>query len=212
MRIIVFDTETTGLPDWRAPSSDPGQPHIVQLAWATFGDDGSRLGSRNRIIRPEGWTIPAEASAIHRITHELAMDTGLPAAEVIEEFLEERREAVLRVAHNISFDDRMLRIDLLRHGLERDAIEAMEREPKFCTMAEASKIMKMKPTDRMLAAGFTKPKPPKLIEAMQHFFSEGLDGAHDAEVDVIACGRLFFHLRGLAAAAAAAAEAKEAAA
>lgn len=198
--ITVYDTETTGLPVWHAPSNSPDQPHIVQLAWATFEDDGSLLGTRNLIIRPDGWVIPEEASAIHRITTEMAMEKGIPEREVMDEFITVLDGTAIRVAHNISFDDRLLRIALLRHGIAREDIEAMEKRPKFCTMTEASKIMKMAPTDRMKAAGFTKPKPPKLVEAMQHFFAEGLDGAHDAEVDVKACGRLFFHLRALNAA------------
>ena len=30
--IFAFDTETTGLPDFKARSADPGQPHVIQLA------------------------------------------------------------------------------------------------------------------------------------------------------------------------------------
>jgi DNA polymerase-3 subunit epsilon len=48
----------------------------------------------------------------------------------------------------------------------------------------------------MLAAGFNKPKPPKLSECIQFFFNEELVGAHDALVDVRACVRVFRHLMG----------------
>jgi len=51
------------------------------------------------------------------------------------------------------------------------------------------------------AAGINKPKPPKLEECIRHFFGEELDGAHDAMVDVVACRRVFFHLRTLERAA-----------
>jgi len=51
----------------------------------------------------------------------------------------------------------------------------------------------------MLAAGFTKPKPPKLEECIRHFFNEELDGAHDAMVDVRACRRVYFHLQTMGA-------------
>lgn len=50
---------------------------------------------------------------------------------------------------------------------------------------------------RMLAAGISKPKAPKLAECVKHFFGEDLAGAHDALVDVRACARVFFRLRDL---------------
>lgn len=41
--IFAFDTETTGLPDFRARSADPSQPHIVQLALLLYDDEGNEL-------------------------------------------------------------------------------------------------------------------------------------------------------------------------
>lgn len=59
--------------------------------------------------------------------------------------------------------------------------------------------MNLPPTERMRAAGFNKPKPPKLEECIRHFFNEDLDGAHDAMIDVAACRRVYFHLKTLEA-------------
>lgn len=191
----IFDTETTGLPLWRDPSDHPQQPHIVQLAYLVLRPDGTEVAAVDRIVKPDGWTIPEEVAAIHGITTEKAQDLGRPAREVMDEYLAHHGVIAQRVAHNVSFDDRLLRIALLRHGLTKQDIQAIEDRPKFCTMQAASGIMKMPPTAKMAAAGFTKPKPPKLAEAIQHFFGEGLPGAHDAMVDVRACGRLFLHLR-----------------
>jgi DNA polymerase-3 subunit epsilon len=43
--------------------------------------------------------------------------------------------------------------------------------------------------------GMMQPKPPKLEECIQHFFSEELPGAHDALIDARACARVYFHLK-----------------
>lgn len=40
---LVFDTETTGLPIWKEPSDHPDQPHVVDIAWTLFAEDGSEI-------------------------------------------------------------------------------------------------------------------------------------------------------------------------
>lgn len=198
--ILFFDTETTGLPDYRSPSNAAHQPHLVQLAHILCEDDGAEVESANVIVRPDGWTIPDEVAAIHGITTEIALEKGIPMADAMEAFLMARRRAELRVAHNVIFDDRIMRIAMLRHGLTREEIEALEAARKFCKVQATTHLVNLPPTEKMLAAGFDKPKPPKLIECIKHFFGEELDGAHDAMVDVAACRRVYFHLKSLEAA------------
>lgn len=198
--ILVFDTETTGLPDFKARSADPGQPHLVQLAMVMHYDDGTEQSVLNQIIKPDGWTISAENAAIHGITHERAMDEGIAEVEAVGTFIMQQGRADLRVAHNEQFDRRILRIAMTRGLFARDFIEAIEGRPSYCTCNAAKPILSLPPTDKMLAAGFTKPKPPKLEECMRHFFSEELPGAHDALIDVRACARIYFHMnKGIAA-------------
>jgi DNA polymerase III subunit epsilon len=69
------------------------------------------------------------------------------------------------------------------------------RKPLFCTMEASAPIVNLPPTERMVAAGFNKPKPPKLEECIKHFFKEDLKGAHDAMIDVSACRRIYFELK-----------------
>ena len=66
-RLLVFDTETTGLPAaWRAPYTDVDNwPHLVSIAWAFLDGLGRVSGSRSHIVVPVGFDIPAEASKIH---------------------------------------------------------------------------------------------------------------------------------------------------
>jgi DNA polymerase-3 subunit epsilon len=193
--ILAFDTETTGLPDFRAPSDAPNQPHLVQLAMVTLDDDMVERASVCLIIRPDGWEIPADVAKIHGITTEIAFRTGVLEKTAVDLYVELMQQSGdISIAHNISFDRRIMRIAMLRNGYARADVEALEQQATFCTMTAASPIVNLPPTDKMKAAGFTKPKPPRLTECIKHFFDEDLTGAHDALVDVRACVRVYRHL------------------
>lgn len=194
---LVFDTETTGLPDFKARSADPIQPHLVQLALVFIADDGTEAEASCVVIKPNGWVISPEVAAIHGITQERAMDEGINEETATAMFVMAQARCSLRVAHNESFDRRIMRIAMTRVGLERDFIEYIEGRASFDTCRKAQPIVNLPPTDKMVAKGMNGPKPPKLEECIRHFFSEELPGAHDALVDARACGRIYHHLLSL---------------
>ncbi|MCM8736637.1 3'-5' exonuclease [Azospirillum sp. A1-3] len=195
--ILAFDTETTGLPVKWAPLTSPQQPHVVQLAALLMKDADTEIDSMNVIVQPDGWTIPEAAARVHGITTERAMDEGIPLVDTIGRFNDLLAQAKTLVAHNIEFDTQLMKTAFYRAGAE----PARQNLPRFCTMAASLRIVNLPPTPKMLAAGFNKPKPPQLKECIAHFFGEGLDGAHDALVDVRACARLYWHLQSLGVAA-----------
>ncbi|MEJ6520298.1 3'-5' exonuclease [Shewanella bicestrii] len=86
--ILPFDTETTGLPDWKSPSEADYQPHLVQLAALLVNDKFEIVKELDVIIKPNGWVIPDEVAAIHGITTERAMDEGIPEQEALTQLLE----------------------------------------------------------------------------------------------------------------------------
>lgn len=190
--ILFFDTETTGLPDRYTPLNSDRQPHCVQLAALLTEDDGTERASLNLIVHPDGWTIPEAAARVHGITTEMAQRCGVREAIAAAAFYDLTKKADLLVAHNIKFDVQI--IDIMFARVPRGWRLLGE---KFCTMDAASPLVNLPPTERMIAAGIDKPKAPKLEECIRHFFNEELKGAHDAMVDVRACARLFFHLRGV---------------
>lgn len=200
--ILFYDTETTGLPDFKSPSDAPHQPHIVQIA-ALLVDPETRVerAAIDLIIAPDGWAIPAEVAAIHGITTEIAKRAGVSERVAIDLFTDLRGAATIEVAHNIAFDRRIVRIAMLRHlGMTREEIEGDEGGvERYCTMKASTGLVNCPPTARMLAAGFTKPKPPKLAECVKHFFGEDLTGAHNALADVRACTRVYFYLQDMRA-------------
>ena len=73
MKLIVFDTETTGLIPKKSSlySKKVNNPYIVQLSWLVFDTIENKLdGTYDYIVKlPEGITIPKEASDIHKITN-----------------------------------------------------------------------------------------------------------------------------------------------
>jgi DNA polymerase-3 subunit epsilon len=195
--ILVFYTETTGLPLFRERSNDSAQPHVVQLALLLFNEDGTEAESECLLVTPDGWEIPAETTAIHGIDMDRAMTEGVPESCAVDRFLLMQARSAVRVAHLESFDRRIMRIAITRAGIERDVIEATEARASFCTCNASTPVLGLPPTEKMIAKGMMQPKSASLAECMQHFFGEELVGAHDALVDARACARIYFYLKSL---------------
>jgi DNA polymerase-3 subunit epsilon len=196
--ILFFDTETTGFFQDRLPIDDPDQPYIVQLAAQLCRDDGEPIAGFSFIVDPgisNGVSIPPRAAEVHGITDEIAVQFGVSAEFALNAFTHLYQRADLVCAHNIKFDRGVIEAAISRHYKKVMPL----RKALFCTMEVATPIINLPPTERMIAAGFNKPKPPKLEECVKHFFGEELDGAHDAMVDVTACRRVYLHLKTLEA-------------
>jgi DNA polymerase-3 subunit epsilon len=192
--ILFYDTETNGLPLWNQPSEHPNQPHITQLAAELFDADSGRvLGFMDFLVEPAGWTIPAELEALTGITNDLARHFGHPIHNALNTFVRMWQMAELRVAHNESFDQRLVRIEALRvFGENTPFHEDWKNGPTFCTQANSTKIINLPPSAKMVAAGRTHAKSPNLGEAYEFFTGTKLEGAHNAAVDLAACKAVYF--------------------
>lgn len=199
---LFFDTETTGPPLWNDPSDDPRQPHIVQLAAALVDLDTRRtIASMDVIVKPDDWTIPDDVAAIHGITTEHALRVGIDESLAVDMLLG-LWEGRTRIAHNESFDARIVRIALKRFGY--DAASDLWKVGKAeCTQALSTPILKLPPTEAMKAARRFHHKSANLGEAYQHFTGKPLENAHTAMADVQACIAVYFaaqdHLAAVAA-------------
>jgi len=203
MKALFYDTETNGLPNWGAPSEDPSQPRITQLCAELVDDDsGEVYAALNTLIQPDGWTIPADLEALTGITNDKARTVGTPMMVALPMFMHLWQRCDVRVAHNESFDMRMVRIELMRHALytATDA-DHWKAGPAFCTQAKSTPILKLPPTPKMIAAGRNHHKSANLGEAYRHFTGKDLEGAHNAAVDVAACKTVYFALKALPLAA-----------
>lgn len=177
MYLLPFDTETSAIPEWKMPSDDPCQPHLVELA-ALLVDPMTyeTIESMDVIIRPDGWEWDetSEAFQKHGITMEQAMDEGIPEEVAVDQFLSLYEQGVLRIAHNTTFDNRIMRIAMKRHrpGAVPDE-KWKDKSSYYCTMINHRK-----------AHGG---KQPSLAEAFEFHTGMTLEGAHRAMVDTRAC-------------------------
>ncbi len=195
--IYFYDTETSGLPLFKKPSSDPEQPHIVQAA-AVLVDADSRdiISSFDLIAIPDGWEIPDEVTEIHGITEEYALDVGVPEMQIAEMIYSFALAANQRIGHNQPFDARIVRIALKRFV---GAVEAdiWKGQPAGCTQKQATALMDLPPTEKMKAAGRMHKKTANLAEAYEHFTGKVLEEAHSALADTLACMAVFWAIKDL---------------
>jgi DNA polymerase-3 subunit epsilon len=201
--IIAYDTETLGIPLWSLPSEHPDQPRVLQIAAELCEEEtGETIEKLCYIIKPDGWIIPDEIQLLTGITMERANDEGVPIEFALNEFIELWKKSDLRVAHNESFDMRMIRIELMRHPVYSMAVIGEEpfadywkKAPAFCTQGQSTKIVNLPPAEKMLAAKRKTPKSPNLGEAYLFFTGRDLEGAHDAGVDVMACKAVYYGIK-----------------
>lgn len=184
--LFFFDTETTGLPrSWNAPLRDlDNWPRMVQLAWLLCDGAGNEIAAASRIVLPQGYVIPAEASRVHGITTERALAEGRPLAEVLDEALPNLEKAAAAVAHNVSFDEKILGAECLRLGRPHPLL----KKPTRCTMKESTAFC-------ALPGRYGDFKYPNLTELHRKLFNKPFAGAHDALADVRACKAAFYELR-----------------
>jgi DNA polymerase III subunit epsilon len=184
---LIFDSETTGLPrSWKAPVSDLNNwPRVVELAWFIYGASEKLTRSSHYIVRPDGFTVPAAASKIHGITTERAFKEGHPIEKVLREFSLDVREASVLIAHNMSFDEKVVTAEFLRQNIENPFTE----KPKICTKEASTQFCEL--------PGPYGYKWPTLAELHHRLFDEDLENAHNALSDVTACAKCFFELKRL---------------
>ena len=188
MKYLFFDTETTGLPkNYKAPAWETDNwPRLVQLAWITTDETGKPLAEGNWIIKPVGYTVPEEASAVHGISNERALNEGLDMKTQLAEFAKQVAEADFLVAHNIAFDEKIVSAEYHRAGYFKSPLYGKSR---ICTMMGSTKYCAL-PN----ANGRGGNKWPRLNELHVRLFDKEFEGAHDASVDIAATAKCFFEL------------------
>lgn len=173
MKLLFFDTETTGLPKSREPAyKGPNNwPHIVSISWVL--QDGDRMERKSFIIRPNGWTIPEESTRIHGITHDRAVTEGSFLSDVMLQFLLVEHDYI--IAHNLDFD-----LNVIINACLWDLGIAMpDFGRRFCTMKFSTDLLRLP-----LGNGRSGWKSPKLSELYKYVMNKDPQGQlHSSDYD-----------------------------
>jgi DNA polymerase III epsilon subunit-like protein len=184
---LFFDTETTGIPrNYKVPASDlRNWPRLVQIAWLLADEDANEVESAEYIAKPDGFTIPRDATKIHGITTEMALQNGVDLNSILTAIAPSIKSADLLVAHNMQFDEKILGAEFLRAG-HPNLLESKKRK---CTMQASTNYCHL--------PGPYGYKWPTLQELHMKLFSQSFKGEHQALVDVRACAACYFELKRL---------------
>lgn len=113
--IVVFDTETTGLPLHPDAPLDK-QPKIIELGAALLDSDGKVVDTFQQLLHP-GEEITDEITKITGITNDQLKDQP-KFGDVLPQLREFFGRAFAVFAHNLPFDKKLLHYDLRRVGCE----------------------------------------------------------------------------------------------
>tara|TARA_Y100001970_G_scaffold272840_1_gene370029 strand:- start:1985 stop:2623 length:639 start_codon:yes stop_codon:yes gene_type:complete len=191
-RVIVFDTETTGLPSkYNAKVSEPDiWPYIVQFSWIVYDIESmDMLKKEDYIIKLKNMSIPPQSTKIHGITNEIMNEKGVDLVQVLAKFYEDLYEADICVAHNMKFDKSMIMVESGRYNIKTDI---WENKVEFCTMLYGDAITKL---TRLNYQNKRVSKHPKLIELYEKLFNERPSNLHNSLMDVLVCFRCYYKMR-----------------
>jgi DNA polymerase-3 subunit epsilon len=186
MRVLIFDTETTGLPPKNTPTNHTEKwPHIIQLSWVIYNDETKLVEEERDNIISLGTHIPisAESTAIHGITSEISRTKGVAIAVALFDFKFAANRCGKIVAHNLEFDKNMIQVEFYRARMFHNIFPPVG----YCTMKEGTPICKLV---KVWKDGTISFKYPKLVELYYALFGADApapEGLHNAKVDVELC-------------------------
>lgn len=210
MKVLVFDTETTGLPGTKIINPDTLNlwPHIVQFSYIIYDASiNSIIEKSDSIVKlNDEIIISDESSKIHGITNEISKKKGIDIQRILNNFFCHLKKVDMLVGHNISFDINMLKVELLRI-IYNDKIRSSERIIKnhkynlhyiinykniCCTLQESIELCDIKGVTKF---GKEYLKFPKLLELHKKLFDSEPNNLHNSFNDILVTLRCFMKLK-----------------
>jgi len=198
MKVLVFDTETTGLPAcYNPPLTDLSKwPYIVQLSFIVFDTlNKNVLEYTDHIIKlDEDVLITPESVAIHQITMEESQRSGIPIHVALQEFTNACKDIDLIIGHNIQFDKNLITVEFQRNNMKNCLYKDGRPLNEFCTMKKTVDLCKL-PFVNKNNTVMLHYKWPTLTELHYHLFNSKPTGTHNAIADVMICLRCYVYLQ-----------------
>ena len=207
MRILVFDTETTGLPKSKIINPEALQlwPHIVQFSYIIYDTVlNDIVESSDSIIKmPENVIIPEESIKFHGITDEISLLKGVEIDAILNEFFYHLRNVDELIGHNVSFDINMVKVELLRL-IYSDNFQNEKKEYKYnlhflnnfknisCTLQDSIELCNIKALTKY---GKEYLKYPKLVELHYKLFEMTPNNLHNSFNDILITLRCFMKMK-----------------
>lgn len=184
---LFFDTETTGFISKSLPADDAKQARICQLAAILSDAEGKELSRMDVLIKPTNWVISEQLTKIHGISHQMAVEKGIPIVDALGQFRNMLAQCSTLVAHNFNFDRDMYMLECTANQMPL-GIEMFNTKSTCCTMLNSTEICKI---PKARGSGY---KWPKLQEIHKHLFGHEFADAHDALADITATKAVFFEI------------------
>jgi DNA helicase-2/ATP-dependent DNA helicase PcrA len=163
-RVVVFDTETTGL--------DTSSDDIIQIAAIKI--ENAQVVERFEVYINTDKDL-SDSIRVHNISKEFLEKNGIDKKEALDSFLDFIKDASI-LAHNLEYD-----LMILNSNLERCGLKPID--------SDISKYDSIKLTKRV----YPRLKHYKLEFLLKELEIEG-ENSHNAMDDVVATKNLLFHL------------------
>jgi DNA polymerase III epsilon subunit-like protein len=213
MKVLVFDTETSGLPKAKAISENTLNlwPHILQFSYVIYDTVLNDIIEINdNIVKvSEDVFIAEDSIKVHGITNEYSDENGIPIDDIFNDFFYHLLNVDLLVGHNVSFDINMVRVELCRMIYQNMAKKDSKSENilnlcKYnlnllvnsknicCTLQDSIELCKIEAIDKYGRPYF---KYPKLAELHQKLFETVPNNLHNSLNDILVTLRCYVKMK-----------------
>jgi len=208
MNILIFDTETTGLPKSKYIDTLnlDEWPHIVQFSFIKYDIIKNTIVEiHDYIIKiPKNIVIPEDSINIHGISNEISNKKGVLMSNVFDKFFNSLQNTDKLIGHNINFDINILKVELLRLINDTNVDQTSVKKYKeylhfinnynnvYCTMKETINHCKLEKLDKN---GKKILKYPKLIELHTKLFDTSPKNLHNSLNDILITLRCYMQYK-----------------